>query len=110
MQTIYMKIHKYEEQSGSLLVSFASDTTKSSDPDAYPEYAYQPAKVWPDVTDTQEIVKRLALAGVGLTQQQEAEEKFQDDPVRVDALKNLVGNSFQYDLGSLNPTEYVEEI
>lgn len=104
MNTLYMKIHFFEEQSYSLLVSFASDTTKSQNPDDYPKYAYQPMNMWPDVTDPMEIKKRIAVAGVYHAEQQEREEKFIADPIKVQQYKDMVGQETSYPIGDLVPS------
>ena len=93
-----MKIVGYDEVSHSLLVAFASDTTRHSDPARYTTYAYQPINMWPGVTDVEEIKKRIAQAGIYLAQQQAEQEAFIADQARVDALRNLVGGTFEYPL------------
>jgi len=109
-----MKIHEFEEQSGSLIVSFASDKTKSSNPDDYPHYAFQPIRMWPDIEDTNIIVKRIALAGVHHAEQQEKDEKFIADISKINAYRNMVGSISEYPLNELvsqsevNPTPYIE--
>jgi hypothetical protein len=97
MSAIYMKIHGYDEASSSLLVSFASDKTKYQDPSMYPAYAYQPMKMWPDIEDMEVIKKRIALAGLSLTEDQAREEKFIADPVKVEQYKDLIGKEFSFD-------------
>lgn len=96
-----MKISGYDEASHSLLVSFASDTTKSQNPADYPAYAFQPLTMWPDVTDLDEIKKRIAMAGMHHTQMQEAKEKFVADAQRVTALKAMVGQTQDFTVNEL---------
>jgi hypothetical protein len=96
-----MKIHAFEEASYSLIVSFASDTTLSQNPDDYPSYAYQPMNMWPDVTDPVEIKKRIAVAGIYHAEQQEREEKFIADPAKVQAYKDMVGQENSYPVSAL---------
>jgi hypothetical protein len=103
MNTIYMKIHAFEDQSNSLLVSFASDTTKYQDPDKYPSYAFQPLNMWPDVTDPAEIRKRIAVAGLYHAEQQEREEKFVADSTKVQAYIDMVGQENFYSVSDLIP-------
>lgn len=103
MNTLYMKVHSFDEQSNSLIVSFASDTTSSQNPDDYTKYAYQPINMWPDVTDPAEIKKRIAVAGIYHAEQQEREEKFVADPAKVQAYKNMVGQGVSYLIADLIP-------
>jgi len=115
MNTLYMKIHTYEETSGSLIVSFASDTTASQNPEDYPTYAFQPLNMWPDVTDLEELKKRIAAAGMYHAEQQARQESFVEDVVRVAQIKNLAGQLRSYAvidlLGESQPdTDLVEEV
>lgn len=96
MDKVRMKITGYDEASHSLLVCFASDTTKSQDPADYPSYAFQPMTMWPDVTDPEEIKKRIAVAGMHHAQMQEAKEKFVADPQRVKAFKAMAGQTHDF--------------
>lgn len=105
MNTLYMKIQSFEESSYSLVVSFASDTTKYQDPDKYPGYAFQPMNMWPDISDPTEIKKRIAVAGMYHAQQQENEEKFVADPTKVAAYQAMVGSETSYNVGDLAPTD-----
>jgi hypothetical protein len=91
-----MKIHSFEEQSNSLIVSFASDTTISQNPDDYPSYAYQPVNMWPDISDPAEIKKRIAIAGVYLVEQQERQEKFVVDTNKIQEYRDMVGQVNSY--------------
>lgn len=103
MNKLYMKIHGFEEPTGSLLVSFASDTTKSPNPEDYLQYAFQPVKMWPDITDPTEIAKRIAVAGMYHVEQQEIEEKFAADTIKVNAYKAMVGQNKEYLISDLVP-------
>lgn len=104
MNTLYMKIHAFEEQSRSLIVSFASDTTASQNPDDYTRYAFQPMNMWPDVTSPAEIKKRIAVAGIYHAEQQEREEKFIADPVKAQSYKDMVGQGSSYLVTDLIPS------
>lgn len=101
MNTLHMKIHSFEEQSNSLIVSFASDTTNSQNPDDYKSYAYQPVNMWPDISDPTEIKKRIAIAGMYLVEQQEREEKFVVDANKIQEYKDMVGQVNSYPVTEL---------
>ena len=66
MQTVKVKIVGFEEESGSLLVKFASDTTQSNDPESYIAMAYQPALMWPEATTNKEILENLGRCAISL--------------------------------------------
>lgn len=115
MNKLYMKIHDFEEQSCSLLISFASDTTKSSNPEDYPRYAFQPINMWPDISDPAEIVKRIAMAGVYHAEQQEREENFTADPSKIEVYRSMVGSATEFNMddliappGASEPTPLIE--
>jgi hypothetical protein len=101
MNSVKFKIKSYDEDTNSLVVSFASDTTASQDPEAYTAYAFQPLNMWPDLTDISEIKKQLAKAGMYHAQLQEAKEKFVADPVRIAAFKALVGQTHEFTVAEL---------
>lgn len=110
MNRIKFRINGYDEASHSLLVSFASDTTASKDPTQYTTFAFQPLSMWPDVTDLEEIKRRIAAAGVHHAQMQEAREKFVADPQRVNAFKQMVGEMHEFSLEELNAPRDVTPI
>lgn len=103
METLYMKIHSYEENSCSLIVSFASDTTKSQNPDDYTKQAFQPMKMWPDVSDPEEIKKRIAVIGVHTVKMQKIEENFVQNDTAIDQYKNMIGQQISYAISDLIP-------
>jgi hypothetical protein len=103
MQYIKMKVVGFDEHTYSLLCSFASDKTKSHDPADYPAYAYQPMNMWPDISDPEIIKEKIALAGVGITENQVREEQFKADPVKVEQYKAMVGSVVEYPVNQLIP-------
>ena len=105
-----MKIHQFDEESHSLVVSFASDTTKYQDPDRYRAYAFQPMHMWPGIDDLEEIKKRIAISGISLTEQQERDEKFFSDTEKIQKYKDMVGELNSYPIESLAPISPPEVI
>jgi hypothetical protein len=111
MKTLKMKVLSYEDETDSLIVSFASSDNLSQNPEDYQGYAYQPANMWPDVTDVEEIKERIAQSGLYVAEQQKRREVLQADPVKKLALRSLVGNTFEYtfdDLGPVDPNPVTE--
>lgn len=101
MNTVKFKIKSYDEDTNSLIISFASDTTANQDPEAYTAYAFQPLTMWPEITDITQLKKELARAGMYHAQQQEAKEKFVVDPARIDQFKALVGQTHEFTVAEL---------
>jgi len=101
MQYIKMKVVAFDESTSSLLCSFASDETKSNDPSDYPVYAYQPINMFPDINDPEIIKKRIALSGVGIVDNQVRQERFIDDPEKIQQYKSMVGSVVEYPASQL---------
>jgi hypothetical protein len=106
-----MKIVGYEEESHSLIVSFASDETASSDPASYPSYAYQPMSMWPDITDPHELIKRIGQSGMHMADQQRIKEQFVANEALINNLKSFVGQEISYAIADLTNAEtYTNEV
>jgi hypothetical protein len=93
-----MKIVGYEEESCSLIVKVASDETISQNPDDYPALAYQPAFMFPDITDPIVIKKRIAIAAKYSAEQQARKEKIAQDESIVNSYKNMINSVNEYDV------------
>jgi hypothetical protein len=93
MNIVKVKIHEYDEETKSLIVSFASDGTASQNPDDYSKLSYNLSLF--DENDTIDDIKiKLAQSGLAIIRQQIQEEKSFKDPTKIDHLKTLVGSSF----------------
>ena len=93
-----MKIVGYEEESGSLLVKVASDETASQNPDDYLTLAYQPAFMFPDISDPEVIKKRIAIASKYSVEQQARKEKMVKNEFIVNSYKNMINLVNEYDI------------
>jgi hypothetical protein len=98
MKKLFMKISGYDEISGSLLVQVASDETKSQNPEDYPILAYQPATMFPGVTNTEVIKKRIAIAAKFTAEQEAIKEQIQSNPEYVNAFKAMVNSTEEYNV------------
>lgn len=105
MNKVKFKVTGYDEAAKALLISFASDTTASQDPADYTTYAFQPLTMWPDVTDVEELKKRIAQAGMYHVEMQEADEKFVADETRVAAIQALVGQTHEFTVAELTAND-----
>lgn len=101
MNTLKMKITGFDASSNSLLVAFSSDTTAKTDPEDYPSYAFQPYTMFPDVQDTREIVKKIAYIGLHTAERQVKEETLERNSEKIQALRSLVGQSFEFSAADL---------
>ena len=103
MDTFRIKIQGYDDASDSLLVSFASDDTEHSDPDAYSPVAFQPLFMWPDVKEPEQIMRRIAEAGMYAVQHQVQIEKHKKDLAGIAKIKALVGECREYSFSDMVP-------
>ena len=102
MALLKMKVVRFEEESKSLIVAFASDETASSDPENYAALAYQPMNMWPGVTNAEQLKKNIALTGVSHTTQQALREKNPASEELVTEFKSWVGQTFTFDTNDLS--------
>jgi hypothetical protein len=103
MNKLILKIYSYDETKDSLIVSFASDETKSQNPDDYEKLNYNPMGMFPDITDMTLVPKMIAVAGIYHTQQQVKKEKLSNDPNQINILKNLENQVFEFNASDLTP-------
>lgn len=96
MQKLKMKVTGYDASTGSLLVCFASDATASDDPSEYQPVAFQPAEMWPDLRDIQEIKLEIAKAGAVIAERQALNEALTAEPSRMQAFEKLIGETTEY--------------
>jgi hypothetical protein len=101
MATIKMKIMNYEESSGSLIVTFASEGSEKSI-DEYRPCAYQPTMF--DTQDPEKVIENIARAGIFVTQQQEKEEAFRKNKELNEQYKQYIGKEFTFDVDELLST------
>lgn len=105
MNSVKFKIKGYDEISKSLIVSFASDTTVSQDPEDYTALAFQPLNMWLDVTDIEELKKCLGRVGMHHAQLQVKKEQLVTDPTYIAAITDLVGQTYEYPISDLVMTD-----
>lgn len=89
MTTIYTKIHRYEKETDSLIVSFASDETESPNPNDYPPVAVQPSIQFPGITDVAEVHKKLSEIGQSIVVRQKTLEDIAAGKINTAIYENL---------------------
>lgn len=99
MQTLHMKIHKYDEENKSLLVSFSSD--ESLKPlGEYRQYSFQ-LKNFIGKT-SEEILNHIARTGSNIVKIQNAEETVSSDANLIDIARSLDGTEHEYEIADLD--------
>ena len=101
MNQVHVKIHSWDEDSKSLIISFASDTTASSNPDDYAGLAYQPHNFWPDVTTSEDLMLKIAQIGKSLCEDLVRKETMQADSSLISMYSNLAGTSQTFNVADL---------
>jgi hypothetical protein len=101
--TIFMKVTGYDDITHSVLVSFASDSTNSQNPDDYTVYAFQPSVLCPGETNIENVKRIIAQAGIAIAESHTAKESIIANPNRMDDLKSLIGQTFSYSTEDLIP-------
>lgn len=101
MSTLNVKVVGYDEASQSLLVAYASDKTKSQNPEDYPAYAIQ-AQAWGSGASLEDIKLAIAKMGVSIVQAQEAKEALIANPAKTAEVTSLVGESFSYPMEDIH--------
>jgi hypothetical protein len=110
MSTIKVNVAGYDAESQSMLVSFASDKTRSQNPADYPTYAIQ-ATAWGANADIERIKLAIAKVGVGVVQAQEAKEAAESNPLMNAAIMSLVGQQFSCALEDVHSDgDYLNEV
>jgi hypothetical protein len=97
---VKMKIHEYHEDSGSLIVSFNTNSSTVSIDDQ-PRYAYQPSVF--ETTDIEQFVKEVAKSGLSIAQNQDKQFNFKQNELSIEALKSKVGLELTYSQDDLFP-------
>jgi hypothetical protein len=90
MSTIYIKIHEYKKDLDTLIVSFASNETASSNPSDYPSVAIQPSIQFPGIVEIGELHLKLADIGKNITLQQKIKEDIQSGKLKTEIFESLV--------------------
>ncbi len=102
MNKLKLKIKGYDEITHSLLVSFASDENLKPI-DEYAALAYQPSTMFPDVNDPQEALKKIAVSGIHIANNQKIQENLVNNPATIQAYKDMVGQTFEYNVADIIP-------
>lgn len=99
MAKIKLKIHRYEEDSNSLIVSFASENSKIPI-DECVQTAYQPT-MFTEVDDPEKVIENIAKSGLFYIEQEEKENKFRENTALIEKYKEFSGKEIEFDIDEL---------
>ena len=94
MATIYTKVHEYNKETQAVVASFASNMTKSQNPDDHEKLNYNVASLVEEGASLQDLKDALALAGLGWSEIHCKKEKLDDKPEKQTEVETLVGSSW----------------
>lgn len=94
MATIYTKIHEYDKETQNVVASFASNKTKSQNPDDYEKLNYNVATLVKEGASLQDLKDALALAGLGWCETYCMKEMLDDKPEKQSEIETLVDSSW----------------
>lgn len=93
MTGLNMKVHGFDGNTGSMIVSFSTD--RSIHPvDSYPKLAFQPINF--TETDPDAVIKTIAAIGLQTALRQDKMDAMKDDPAFFEPYEALVGQTLHY--------------
>jgi hypothetical protein len=106
MINIRIKIISFDEESKMLTVAFASDTTRSSNPDDYPPVVFQVFDMFPGA-DKDAILKAIGRAGLYHLESIVVKEQTGDTSALEEELKALTGEIIEFTPDEVRPSATV---
>ena len=106
MATIYTKIHEYNKETQAVVASFASNKTKSQNPDDHEKLNYNVATLVKEGASLQDLKDALALAGLNWCETHCMKEMLDDKPEKQAEVETLIGKSWSQE--TTNPEPEVE--
>lgn len=97
-----MKIHSYNEENGSLIVSFATNESNGT-PDDYTPVAFQPNVLNGSDSAEQEI-NQIAQRGLWIALEQNQKEQTGIDQAKIAYYMSLVGQTLEFNLSNISDT------
>ena len=94
MAIIHTKIHEYNKETQSIVVSFASDTTKSQNPDDYEKFNYDISSLVEKGASEQDLKDALATSGLSWCENYCKKEMLDDRPEKQAEIEGLVQTSW----------------
>jgi hypothetical protein len=100
MNQVNVKIHRYDEATNTLYVSFSSDESSKSI-DEYQVVAFQPHNM--QAESVEELLKTIATVGISTAQSQDKKESMLANVTLLNSLKTLESQTLTYNVDDLIP-------
>jgi hypothetical protein len=104
MDTLTVKIHEYNEDTHSLIVSFATDASEMS-VDESEKYNFEIANYNPN--DMQDTLTQISKHGAQIAHQKWLKEQSKNNTDVVNDAKDQVGKVYNYQIADLLPKDIV---
>jgi hypothetical protein len=104
MDTLTVKIHEYNEETHSLIVSFATDASDMS-VDESERYNFEISNYNPD--DMSDTLKQISLQGANIAHAKYLREQSKKNDAVVSAAKDHVGKVYNFPIADLLPKDTI---
>jgi hypothetical protein len=104
MDTLTVKVHEYDEDTHSLIVSFATDASEMS-VDESERYSFEIANYNP--SDMEDTLIQITKQGAQIAHQKWLAEQSKNNADIVSAAKDQVGKVYNYQIADLLPKDIV---
>jgi hypothetical protein len=104
MDTLTVKVHDYNEETHSLIVSFTTDASEMS-VDESERYSFEISNYNPD--DMLDTIKQISLQGANIAHAKYLREQSKKNEDVVNAAKDHVGKVFNFPITDLLPKDAV---
>jgi len=98
MNKLYYKIYEYDTSNNNFLISFASDTTISSNPDDYSKSYITPNVRWPEANTADSLLQSIIETGKVVVEMQESIESIRHDSDLINLYQSFSGKSGEVDI------------
>lgn len=103
MATIYTKVHEYNKETHTVVASFASNMTKSQNPNDHEKLNFDIANLVEEGASEQDLKDALALAGLSWCTTYCKKEMLDDKPEKQTEVENLVGTTWSQEASDQPP-------
>ena len=98
MSKLYYKIHEYDTGNNIFLISFASDTTKSSNPDDYAKHYISPNQTWPNANTADDLLQCIIEMCKYTVEIQESNESVSNQDELLNLYMSFSGKAGEVDI------------
>lgn len=98
MEILNLKVHEFNEETNSLIVSFSTNDSIKT-PDEYTRYSFVPS-IYSDEQPATASLYNIAQQGVSVARDQNQKDLLQLDQTKLEYYRSIVGQTFQYNIST----------